>query len=165
MTDLEMAVFKQIGSRIRAARTEKKMSQAELAEKAHLCLPQISEVELGKVKMNLYTFIKIVEALQVSADSILRPDTPEMKSVFQGEFAELLSDCRRNRVHSQNRERVKSHDAHKERLLRFLTGQHLACFFFMRLSRLTRSFLYFFVGFRAISTQFYIFFISIFNPW
>lgn len=93
MTDSEAVVFKQIGSRIRAARTEKKMSQAELAEKAHLCLPQISEVELGKVKMNLYTFIKIVEALQVSADSILRPDTPETKSVFQGEFSKLLSDC------------------------------------------------------------------------
>lgn len=93
MTELKMDVFKQIGARIRAARLEQKMSQAELAEKAHLCLPQISEVELGKVKMNLYTFIKIVEALQVSADSILRPDTPEMKSVFQGEFAELLSDC------------------------------------------------------------------------
>lgn len=93
MTGLEMDIFKQIGARIRATRLEKKMSQAELAEKAHLCLPQISEVELGKVKMNLYTFIKIVEALQVSADSILRPDTPEMKSVFQGEFSELLSDC------------------------------------------------------------------------
>lgn len=93
MTDLEMDVFKQIGARIRAARLEQKMSQADLAEKAHLCLPQISEVELGKVKMNLYTFIKIVEALQVSADAILRLDTPETKSVFQGEFTELLSDC------------------------------------------------------------------------
>lgn len=93
MTDLEMDVFKQIGARIRTARLEQKMSQADLAEKAHLCLPQISEVELGKVKMNLSTFIKIVEALQVSADAILRPDTPETKSVFQGEFAELLSDC------------------------------------------------------------------------
>lgn len=93
MTELEMHVFKQIGARIRVARLERKMSQAELADKAHMCLPQISEVELGKVKMNLYTFIKIVEALQVSADSILRPDTPEMKSIFQGEFAELLSDC------------------------------------------------------------------------
>lgn len=93
MTDMEMDAFKQIGSRIRAARVDKKMSQADLAEKAHLCLPQISELELGKVKMNLSTFIKIIEALQVSADSILRPDTPEIKNVYQGEFADLLSDC------------------------------------------------------------------------
>lgn len=130
------------------------MSQAELAEKAHLCLPQISEVELGKVKMNLYTFIKIVEALQVSADSILRPDTPEMKSVFQGEFAELLSDCTAAETESILKivKELKSHDAHKERLLRFLTGQHLACFFFMRLSRLTRSF---FVLFCRLSSDFH----------
>ncbi len=93
MADMDMAVFKQIGSRIKAVRVEQKMSQAELAEKAHLCLPQISALELGKVKMNLATFIKLVEALQVSADSILRPDTPEGNSVYQSEFSELLSDC------------------------------------------------------------------------
>lgn len=93
MANVDMEIYKQIGQRIRAARTDKKMSQAVLAEKAHLCLPQISEVELGKVKMNLSTFIKIVEALQVSADSILRPDTPEVNGVYQNEFAELLSDC------------------------------------------------------------------------
>ena len=93
MAKVDMELYKQIGSRIRAARTAQKLSQAELAEKAHLCLPQISEVELGKVKMNLSTFIKIIEALQISSDSILRPDTPEMKGVFQSEFADLLSDC------------------------------------------------------------------------
>ncbi len=93
MAEKDMELFKQIGSRIRAARIEKKMSQADLAEKAHLCLPQISELELGKVKMTLFTFIKIVEALQVSADSILRPDTPEIKGLLQSEFSELLSDC------------------------------------------------------------------------
>lgn len=93
MADMDMAIFKQIGSRIKAARIQQKMSQAELAEKAHLCLPQISALELGKVKMNLATFIKLVEALQVSADSILRPDTPEGNSVYQSEFSELLSDC------------------------------------------------------------------------
>lgn len=93
MANVDMEIYKQIGQRIRAARNAQHMSQAVLAEKAHLCLPQISEVELGKVKMNLSTFIKIVEALQVSADSLLRPDTPEVNSVYQSEFSELLSDC------------------------------------------------------------------------
>ena len=93
MEDLEMEVFKQIGSRIRAERVKQKMSQAELAEKAHLCLPQISALELGKAKMNLYTFIKLVEALQVSADFLLRPDIPEVKGFLQNEFSDLLSDC------------------------------------------------------------------------
>lgn len=91
MANVDMELYKQIGQRIRAARSAQHMSQAALAEKAHLCLPQISEVELGKVKMNLSTFIKIVEALQVSADSILRPNTPEGNAYYQTEFAELLS--------------------------------------------------------------------------
>lgn len=93
MANVDMEIYKQIGQRIRAARNAQHMSQAALAEKARLCLPQISEVELGKVKMNLSTFIKIVEALQVSADSLLRPDTPEVNSVYQNEFSDLLSDC------------------------------------------------------------------------
>ncbi len=93
MKDADKEIFSEIGSRIKAARVAQNMSQADLAEKAHLCLPQISALELGKVKMNLHTFIKLVEALQVSADSLLRPDTPETKGVLQSEFSELLSDC------------------------------------------------------------------------
>ena len=100
MEDLEMEVFKQIGSRIRAERVKQKMSQAELAEKAHLCLPQISALELGKVKMNLYTFIKLVEALQVSADVLLRTDIPEVNNIYKSEFAELLEDCTPTEIES-----------------------------------------------------------------
>ena len=93
MNDLDLEIYKKIGSRIRDVRLEKKMSQADLAEKAGLSLPLISEVELAKTRMRLETFILIVEALQVSADSILRLDTPEVNGIYQNEFAELLSDC------------------------------------------------------------------------
>lgn len=93
MSNLESEVFKRIGSRIREVRIDKRMSQADLAEKAHISLPLVSEVELGKTKMRLETFIQIVEALQVSADSILRADIPEVNGMYQSEFADLLSDC------------------------------------------------------------------------
>lgn len=93
MSNLSLEIYKKIGSRIRDVRLEKKMSQAELAEKAGLSLPLISEIELAKTKMRLETFILIVEALQVSADSILRTDSPEVNGIYQNEFAELLSDC------------------------------------------------------------------------
>ena len=43
--------------------------------------------------MQLETFVKVAEALQVSADYLLRPDVPEVKAIYQGEFAELLEDC------------------------------------------------------------------------
>lgn len=88
MTDAQM-----IGSRIRAVRLQKNMSQADLAAKANLSLPQISDIELGKSRMMLTSFVRIAEALQVSADSLLRPDVPEVKSIYQNEFADVLNDC------------------------------------------------------------------------
>ena len=45
------------------------------------------------IRDRLETFVKVAEALQVSADYLLRPDVPEVKAIYQGEFAELLEDC------------------------------------------------------------------------
>ena len=82
-----------IGSRIREVRLKKGMSQAELAAKANISLPHISDIELGKSKMMLHSFVRITEALQVSADLLLRPDIPEVKYLYQNECAEILADC------------------------------------------------------------------------
>ena len=82
-----------IGSRIKAVRTGKGMSQADLAVKASVSLPLISNIERGKTRMQLETFVKVAEALQVSADHLLSADVPEVKTIYQGEFAELLEDC------------------------------------------------------------------------
>ena len=54
--------YEQIGARIRNARIEQKMSQADLAAKANISLPHISAIELGKTKMLLSTFIRVIEA-------------------------------------------------------------------------------------------------------
>ena len=93
MGDIRAGDLKKIGARIREIRLKKMMSQADLAEKAQLSLPQISDIELGKSNMMLNTFIKIAEALQISADSLLRLNIPEVNSLYNDEFAELLSDC------------------------------------------------------------------------
>jgi len=84
---------KQIGSRIRAVRMSKSMSQADLAAKASVSLPLISNIELGKTKMQLETFVKVAEALQVSTDHLLRPDVPEVKAIYQSELSEVLDGC------------------------------------------------------------------------
>ena len=47
-----------IGSRIKAVRTGKGMSQADLAVKASVSLPLISNIERGKTRMQLETFAK-----------------------------------------------------------------------------------------------------------
>lgn len=84
---------KQIGLRIREVRLQKKMSQAELAELSHINLPHISDIELGKKEMRLSTFVRIVEALQVSSDQLIRPNIPEVNMIQSNEFAQIMSDC------------------------------------------------------------------------
>ena len=71
----EQQDLKLVGSRIKAVRISRGMSQADLAVEAS------------------DTCVKVAEALQVSADYLLRPDVPEVKAIYQGEFAELLEDC------------------------------------------------------------------------
>lgn len=93
MNNKEMELAKKIGSRLREARLAKNMSQAELAEKAHLSMPIISDLELGKKGMLLNTFIALADALQVSTDYLLRTNTPEVNAIYSNEFADLLSDC------------------------------------------------------------------------
>lgn len=89
----EQQDLKLVGSRIKAVRISRGMSQADLAVEASVSLPLIINIERGKTGMQLETFVKVAEALQVSADYLLRPDVPEVKAIYQGEFAELLEDC------------------------------------------------------------------------
>lgn len=89
----EQQDLKLVGSRIKAVRISRGMSQADLAVEASVSLPLISNIERAKTGMQLETFVKVAEALQVSADYLLRPDVPEVKAIYQGEFAELLEDC------------------------------------------------------------------------
>ena len=91
MRELDDARYKAIGARIRDVRLQRNMSQAELAEKAFISVPHMSEN--GKTKLRLSTFVYITEALQVSADVLLRTNTPEVIGIYQGEFNDLLADC------------------------------------------------------------------------
>ena len=92
--------YEQIGLRIRNARVDRKMSQAELAAKANILLPHISSIELGKTKMLLSTFTRVIEALQVSADSILRANVPTVTTMYASEIAELFEDCTTSELES-----------------------------------------------------------------
>jgi len=93
MTGRDITESQIIGSRIRKVRVKKGISQAALAVKANISLPHISDLELGKSRMMLAPFVRITEALQVSADSLLRPNIPEVKNLYQSEFADILDDC------------------------------------------------------------------------
>lgn len=93
MDDSIREEYQKIGERIRQVRLSRGMSQSVLSVKANISLPQISLIESGKVQMRLLTFKHIAEALQVSADSLLRMNIPEAKNIAIGEFEDFLADC------------------------------------------------------------------------
>ena len=76
------------------------MSQQKLAELVGISLPHVSAIEHGKKSMRVLTFIRIIEALQVSADSILRADVPSVNHLCQNEFGEILKDCSPSEIES-----------------------------------------------------------------
>ena len=61
-----------LGARIREARKKRKLTQGKLAEMADIGETYLSEIERGIKLPSMSVFIKLVEALGVSADYLLR---------------------------------------------------------------------------------------------
>ena len=89
----ESGRLKLVGQRIKEIRKSKGMTQADLAKAANMAASNVSELENGKTQIQLLTLMNIIEGLQVSADDVLRPNVPSVRSLYQGEYDEILSDC------------------------------------------------------------------------
>ena len=63
--------FKKIGLRIQQCRTEKKMTQAELAEKIDTNQKHLSRIEGGYHRSTLDAIVAIARALDVSVDYLI----------------------------------------------------------------------------------------------
>ena len=61
-----------IGSRIKAARERAHLTQEELAEKVDISPTHMSVIERGVKTPKLDTFVKIANALHLSADALLQ---------------------------------------------------------------------------------------------
>ena len=85
-----------IGSRIRAERMKQNLSQEKLAEMVGVGTTHISHIETGNTKASIKTFIAIINALDISADELLRNHIIKAKHVLDGELAELVDDCNDN---------------------------------------------------------------------
>lgn len=79
-----------MGKRIREARIRKGYTQLTLAEKAGIGEMYISEIERGKKMPSMNLFVKIISALDISADYVLRDEIPTGKDFIYEEVAELL---------------------------------------------------------------------------
>ncbi len=63
-----------LGKRIREARVKKGYTQRTLASEAGIGLMYLGEIERGIKMPSLSIFIKIIEALDISADYVLRDE-------------------------------------------------------------------------------------------
>lgn len=82
-----------LGARIRQARTERNMSQLDLAEACNISVPYVSDIERGKKCFSVDILLRLAQALQVSADWLLRLDIPQTDYAYHAEAAALLADC------------------------------------------------------------------------
>ena len=79
-----------LGKRIRESRINKGYTQQDLADLAKIGVVYISEIERGVKMPSLNIFIKIIDALDVSADYVLRDALPSGKEYICMEITEKL---------------------------------------------------------------------------
>ena len=79
-----------LGKRIRESRIKKGYTQQNLADLADIGVVYISEIERGIKMPSLNIFIKIIDALDVSADYILRDEISSGKEYIHMEISEKL---------------------------------------------------------------------------
>ena len=82
-----------IGERIKNARTQKELTQEQLAEKIDVSVAYLSRVERGDTKINLTRLNQICELLQVSKGYILDGSSNTSTNYLNIEFSNLLKSC------------------------------------------------------------------------
>ena len=82
-----------LGARIKYYRTQKHLTQDELADLATLSKSLISYIENGEKSPSLEAFISIANALKISADELLVDNLSVSNSMRGGDDYYILLDC------------------------------------------------------------------------
>lgn len=85
--------YKAIGKRVKIARIKADLTQEELAEKAILSLPHMSNIETGNTKLSLPMIVSIANVLSVSVDELLCDSVIHSKEIFAQELQNTVADC------------------------------------------------------------------------
>ena len=80
-----------LGKRIKDARKKLKLTQARLAEKANISNVYLGEIERGTKIPSVPVLIDLIEALEVSADYLLRDSLKSAEAIINNELTEKLS--------------------------------------------------------------------------
>jgi transcriptional regulator with XRE-family HTH domain len=76
MIILEEQLYKLIGAKIRIARQAAELSQEDLANRIGLGRTSITNIEIGRQKLQIFTLYLIAETLRITVQSLLPdPDT------------------------------------------------------------------------------------------
>ena len=81
----------ELGKRLREARIKKGLTQEQLAEIADIGTMYLGEIERGVKMPSLKVFIKLIEALDVSADYILRYEVSTGRDYVYDEMSQKLA--------------------------------------------------------------------------
>ncbi len=81
---------KELGARIREARKAKKLTQETLAEIAGIGVMYLGEIERGQKMPSMNIFIKLINALDVSSDYVLRGQVHSGKNYIFDEITQKL---------------------------------------------------------------------------
>lgn len=79
-----------LGIKLREARLSKKYTQQKLAELAGIGIMYLGEIERGTKMPSLNIFIKVIEALDISADYVLRDELSSGEQYVYDEITEKL---------------------------------------------------------------------------
>jgi len=101
-----------LGKKLRDARQKKGYTQQALAEIADIGNVYLGEIERGLKMPSLNTFIKLIEALDISADYILRDELTSGKEYLYEEIAQKM----RNLTPRQRKTAIDILDAYLQNL-------------------------------------------------
>ena len=82
-----------IGERLKQARSHKKITQEDLAEKLGVSVPYVSRIERGSTSINLKRLSEICALLDVSEGEILSGAASESSEYLNSAFSDLLKNC------------------------------------------------------------------------
>lgn len=88
-----MIDYKFIGSRVRALRLERKLTQEKLAERAGVGVTHISHIETGNTIPSLQTLVDIMNALECSADELFCLEVNKSRPALNNWLSDLVADC------------------------------------------------------------------------
>ncbi len=81
----------EIGKRLREARLEKGYTQQAVVKMAGIGTMYLGEIERGLKMPSLSSFVKIIEALEVSADYVLRDELSAGQNYIYDELTQRLN--------------------------------------------------------------------------